>query len=87
MVLIVWPLKIATAILNSGRREKIPTAHALLLISSIDRLRVVIGRGIAPEFLTQETLTNGMTHSVPAFDAGYLELAMWRGLPLSTQDE
>jgi predicted nucleic acid-binding protein len=58
-----------------------------LLIGTMNRLSVDIDRGIAPEFLTQATLTVGLAHRVSAYDASYLEVAMRRGLPLATQDE
>jgi len=87
VVPLVWPLEIANAILTAVRRGRIPGAHAPSLIGSIDRLRVTIDRGIAPEFLPQATLTIGIAHRVSAYDATYLELAMRRGLPLATQDE
>jgi predicted nucleic acid-binding protein len=87
VVPIVWPLEIANAILTAVRRGRIPGVDAPLLIGTMDRLPVDIDRGIAPEFLTQATLTVGLAHRVSAYDASYLELAMRRGLPLATQDE
>jgi predicted nucleic acid-binding protein len=60
---------------------------APLQIGSTGRMRVTIDRGIAPEFLAQTTLTVGLAHRLSAYDAGYLELAMRRGLPLATRDE
>ena len=87
VVPIVWPLEIANAILSAVRRGRVPETDAALLIGTIDRLWVNIDRGIAPESLTQATVTVGIAHKVSAYDASYLELAMRRGLPLATQDE
>lgn len=87
VVPMVWPLEIANAILTAVRRGRIPKADAPLLIGTVDRLRVTIDRGMAPEFLTQATLTVGLAHRLSAYDSSYLELAMRRGLPLATQDE
>ncbi len=57
------------------------------MIGALDRLRVDIDRGIAPEFLAQTTLTVGLAHRLSAYDASYLELAMRRGMPIATQDQ
>ena len=57
------------------------------MIGALDRLGVDIDRGIAPEFLSQTTLTIGIAHRLSVYDASYLELAMHRGLPIATQDE
>ena len=87
VVPVIWPLEIANAILTAVRRGRIPETDAPLLIGSMGRLRITIDRGIAPEFLAQTTLTVGLAHRLSAYDAGYLELAMRRGLPLATQDQ
>ena len=87
VVPIVWPLEMANAFLTAFRRGRLPETKAPALIGAIDRLRVDIDRGVAPEFLTQATLAVGLAHRVSAYDASYLELAMRRGLPLATEDE
>jgi predicted nucleic acid-binding protein len=87
VVPIVWPLEIANGLLTAFRRGRLPETKAPALIGALDRLRVDIDRGIAPEFLTQATLTVGLAHRLSAYDASYLELAMRRGLPIATQDE
>jgi predicted nucleic acid-binding protein len=87
VVPIDWPLEIANGFLTAFRRGRLPETKAPALIGALDRLRVDIDRGIAPEFLTQATLTVGLAHRLSAYDASYLELAMRRGLPIATQDE
>ena len=87
VVPIVWPLEMANGFLTAFRRGRLPETKAPALIGTINRLRVTIDQGIAPEFLAQATLTVGLAHRVSAYDASYLELAMRRGLPLATQDE
>jgi predicted nucleic acid-binding protein len=87
VVPIVWPLEIANGFLTAFRRGRLPETKAPALIGALDRLRVDIDRGIAPEFLTQATLTVGLAHRLSAYDASYLEMAMRRGLPIATQDE
>lgn len=87
VVPIVWPLEMANGFLTAFRRGKLPETKAPSLIGAINRLRVTFDPGIAPEFLTQATLTVGLAHRLSAYDASYLELAMRRGLPLATQDE
>jgi len=87
VVPIAWPLEMANGFLTAFRRGRLPETKAPALIGALDRLRVDIDRGIAPEFLSQATLTVGLAHRVSAYDASYLELAMRRGLPLATQDE
>jgi predicted nucleic acid-binding protein len=87
LVPIVWPLEMANGFLTAFRRGRLPETKAPALIGALDRLRVDIDRGIAPEFLTQATLTIGIAHRLSAYDASYLELAMRRGIPIATQDE
>src|SRR3954453_6894832 len=87
VVPMVWPFEMANCFLTAFRRGRLTETHAPALIGALDRLRVDIDRGIAPEFLSQATLTVGLAHRVSAYDASYLELAMRRGLPLATQDE
>jgi predicted nucleic acid-binding protein len=77
----------ASGFLTAFRRGRLAETKAAALIGALDRLRVDIDRGIAPEFLTQATLTIGIAHRLSAYDASYLELAMRRGIPIATQDE
>jgi predicted nucleic acid-binding protein len=87
VVPIIWPLEMANGFLTAFQRGRLPETKASALIGALDRLRVDIDQGIAPEFLTKATLTVGLAHRMSAYDASYLELAMRRGLPLATQDE
>ena|SRR5215203_4434881 len=87
LVPIVWPLEMANGFLTAFRRGRLPETKAPALIGALDRLRVDIDRGIAPEFLFQTTLTIGIAHRLSAYNASYLELAIRRGLPIATQDE
>jgi predicted nucleic acid-binding protein len=87
LVPIVWPLEMANGFLTAFRRGRLSETKAPALIGALDRLGVDIDRGVAPEFLTQATLTVGLVHHLSAYDASYLELAMCRGLPAATQDE
>jgi predicted nucleic acid-binding protein len=87
VVPIIWPLEMANGFLTAFRRGRLPETKAPALIGALDRLRVDIDRGIAPDFLTQATLTIGIAHRLSAYDASYLELAMRRAIPIATQDE
>jgi predicted nucleic acid-binding protein len=87
VVPIIWPLEMANGFLTAFRRGRLPETKAPALIGALDRLRVDIDRGIAPEFLSQATLTVGLAHRLSAYDASYLELAMRRGMPIATQDQ
>ena len=86
VVLIIWPLEMANAMVTAVRRGRLEEAKAPSWLDALGRLGIDVDRGRATESLAQTTLTLGMTYRLSAYDACYLELAMRRGLPLATQD-
>ena len=87
VVPLVWPLEIDNAILAAVRRRRIQEAEAFRFLTVLDTLPLETDLEVAREALGQRIVGLGLTHSLSAYDASYLELAMRRGLPLATQDE
>jgi predicted nucleic acid-binding protein len=87
VVPLVWSLEVDNAILAAIRRRRIQEADAFRYLTVLDTLTLEIDLEVARDALGQRILGLGLTHSLSAYDASYLELAMRRGLPLATQDE
>ena len=81
-----WPLEIANALRTAERRGRMET-------SELPRLRALLAAlpvEVAPVELPTATggiLETARTYDLTAYDAGYLDLAAIRGLPLATVDE
>lgn len=84
---VVWPLEVANAILTAARRGRIPDADVPFLFGATERFRVELDQGRDPGHLAQLALSLGAVHRVSAYDASYLELALWRGVSLATLDQ
>ena len=84
---IIWPLEVNNALISAVRRGRIDELIANRIRNTLDRLPVDIDSEMAIASLGQRILRLGIEHSLSAYDASYLELAMRRGIPLATQDE
>ena len=84
---VIWPLEVNNALISAVRRGRIDELTADRIRNTFDRLPVDIDSEIAIASLGQRILRLGIDHSLSAYDASYLEVAMRRGLPLATQDE
>ena len=86
VVPLVWPLEVDNALLAAIRRQRIQEADAYRYLTVLDTLGLEVDLEVARDARGQRILGLGLTHDLSAYDAGYLELAMRRGLPLATQD-
>jgi predicted nucleic acid-binding protein len=81
-----WPLEIANALRTAERRGRLQTVELPRLRGLLAGLPVEI----APVELTTATgdvLETARTFDLSVYDAAYLALAAFRGLPLATNDE
>lgn len=81
-----WPLEVANALLNAERRGRIEVNGA----ASASRLLDRFGVEVVPIELTTATwgiLDTARAHGLTVYDAAYLDLARFRGIPLATLDE
>lgn len=79
----LWLLEIGNLMLNAQRRQRITVAKRLELIAAAEGLRLRVDR--EPVSLRSiDALAE--RHRLSSYDAGYLELAIRRKLPLATLD-
>ena len=82
----LWHLEIANALLVAVRRKLMTEAHRQAGLGLLARLRLVVDHetsGMA--FTTISELA--VRHSLSAYDASYLELALRKSMPLGSRDE
>ena len=82
----LWPLEVANALLMGERRNRSTEAETLRWIGILNRLPIVIDDETNSRAWS-DTVALARNHTLSAYDAAYLELAMRRGLPLATLDE
>ena len=82
----VWPLEVVNALLVAMRRKRLTAADAARYLELLAALEVEIE---APHSLPSlaALMALAQAHSLAAYDASYLELALRRGLPLATVDQ
>jgi predicted nucleic acid-binding protein len=80
----LWLLEIGNLMLSAQRRKRITDAKRRELIAAASALRLRVDR--EPVAMTELDVL-AARHSLSAYDASYLELALRRGLPLATQDK
>ena len=79
----LWWLEIGNLLINAQRRQHISAAKRIQLLAAAQALRLRVDR--EPVALaTIDVLAD--RHRLSAYDAGYLELALRRQLPLATLD-
>jgi len=82
----IWPLEFSNAMLTAYRRKRITLASLKRSIGFIPDLNIQIGEQ-SPERVMSEVLLLATEQQLTTYDASYLDLAMTRALPISTQDK
>lgn len=80
-----WPLEVANGLRTAQKRgrigvDELPRVRQLLSDLDIRIVPVELSTGLGT------VLDVARTHELSAYDAAYLDLAMFRGLPLATLD-
>jgi predicted nucleic acid-binding protein len=82
----VWPLEIANALLVGERRKLSTETQAGRWLGQLAALPVEVEE-MTPATAWGEVLRLARDHTLSAYDAAYLELALRRRLPLASLDE
>lgn len=81
----LWLWEVGNALVSAERRTRIEPGAADQFLHLLRQLPIQSDAG-SPERAWQETLRLARAHGLTTYDAGYLELAHRRGLPLATRD-
>jgi len=86
LVPLIWPLEVANALLTGERRQRSTEAQAAKWLGYLRSLPIAVDDE-TNDRAWDDVLSLGRAHSLSAYDAAYLELALRRGLPLATLDD
>jgi predicted nucleic acid-binding protein len=82
----LWPLEIANALAVGERRHRLTASAVAQFLDLLGNLPIEIDAQ-TPSRAFDSILQLARTHTLSAYDAAYLELAMREGLGLATLDE
>jgi predicted nucleic acid-binding protein len=82
----LWRLEIANTLVVGERRKRSTQAQAAAFVARLELLPIVIDNETDVR-AWGETIRLARAHTLSAYDAAYLELAMRRGLPLASLDD
>src|SRR4051812_24735741 len=82
----LWRLEIANALVVGERRKRSTQAQAAAFVARLELLPIVVDEETDAR-AWGETIRLARAHTLSAYDAAYLELAMRRGLPLASLDD
>jgi predicted nucleic acid-binding protein len=82
----LWHLELANVLLQAEKRGRITTSDVATRLELISELPIAIDHETAAR-AWREILTLARTEGLTTYDAAYLEVAIRRGLPLSTRDD
>jgi len=77
--------EVANALVSLGRRKRMDSTECRLARHIIDRLRPVVDEE-GPKLALDKIWDRAEKHAPSVYDAGYLELALRRSLPLASRD-
>jgi len=80
-----WLTEVGNGLLMATRRGRIPLADVDLFLVSLGQL-LIETEHISIDQLRERVLPLANSQKLTLYDAGYLELAQRRGLPLATRD-
>ncbi|WP_211259500.1 type II toxin-antitoxin system VapC family toxin [Belnapia moabensis] len=81
----LWFLECTNGLAMAERRGRIDGTSLVAAVALLRRLPLVVDDA-APSRALDAVLELARTHRLTAYDAGYLDLALRRGLPLATSD-
>jgi predicted nucleic acid-binding protein len=82
---VIWPLKVANAVLMGKRRQRSTEAQAARWLGYLGSLPIAVDDETNNR-AWGEVLSLARAQRLSAYDGAYLELALRRGLPLATLD-
>ncbi|MFZ3341532.1 MAG: type II toxin-antitoxin system VapC family toxin [Terriglobales bacterium] len=82
----IWPLEVTNALLIAEWSKRISEAKVMSQLRDIRRLPVLI-EPIDLDRAFDQILSVARQRHLTEYDAAYLELALWRALPLATLDK
>jgi predicted nucleic acid-binding protein len=83
---LIWPLEVANVLFMGERRKRSTYAQTARLLKTLEALPITLDDETNLHAWTT-TLSLARAHSMTAYDAAYLELAMRRDLPLASLDD
>jgi len=81
----IWPLELGNVLVVAERRKRLNESDTIHFLALINDLPITVIQE-SPERMTKEILALARTQQISTYDASYLDLAMYRGLPIATQD-
>ncbi len=82
----IWPLEVVNVLVMGERRQRLNPAQSMRFQELLSTLPIAVEPAPGPgRWPTLAALAR--EHSLTAYDASYLELALRRGLPLATRDD
>jgi predicted nucleic acid-binding protein len=81
----LWPLEMANVLLMAERRKRSNQTRATKWLRYLSALPITVDEE-TPFRVFDHIVNLARTHKLTTYDAAYLELAVRRGLPLSTLD-
>ena len=82
----LWHLEVANTLLVGERRKRSAQANTVTWLGFLASLPITVDEETKAQAFGN-TLSLAREHTLSAYDAAYLELAMRRGLPLATLDD
>ena len=81
----IWPLEVANVLVTAERRRALKVAQVMGFLEELAAWPIQVDTlGVDRAF--QQILSAARQHSLSAYDAAYLELAIREGLPVATLD-
>jgi len=82
----LWLLEIVNTLVVAERRKRITYEQAQEFLSDLDALEVIV-EPTDSSLAFKDVYALARRHTLTAYDAAYLELAIRKGLPLASLDE